>query len=346
MPSTFETDLRAVREARGLSLDEIQQQTRIPVDVLRRFEEGGLVGDPTYNDVYLKAFLKSYAKAVGIPAADVLDARQQQQTGGYDGALHPNGTGARPPRSEGGAGRAEAPPPKAEAREDAAPSAAAPPRRPPSDAPLARGGAAPAVEALASAPDPTVRREAAEAERPAPSTRVSRPTVATRRSFDKNWGVILGLFAVVVAGLAAALYFLVFAGDDAPDADAPDTVAIGDGATAEIDTSGVGAGAAGGGPQLQLPIEVTVEAVGGNGLQSFRVTEDAEDRRPYWVNLGDSQTFTADSALVLWGQDTPVPGEAEYVFQGQRFTPQGDAPLRITRETGQRILDSLAAVGQ
>ncbi|MDT0633011.1 helix-turn-helix domain-containing protein [Rubrivirga sp. S365] len=328
--SSFEADLRAVREARGLSLDEIQQQTRIPVDVLKRFEEGGLVGDPTYNDVYLKAFLRSYAKAVGVPAADVLEARRQQEAGAYGGALHPNGSAA-PPRSgrgaeagEGGAVRRAAPPPE---RQEAAGRTGAP---------------APAVEALASAPDPTVRREP-EPERPAPSSRVSRAEVSTKRSFDKNWGVILGLFAVVVAVLAAALYFLVFAGDDEPEADVPDTVAIGDGAEAVIDTSGVGAGAATGGPQLQLPIEVTVEATGGNGLQSFRVTEDAAERQPHWINLGDSQAFSADSALVLWGQDTFVPGEATYVFQGQRFTPASEAPLRITRETGQRVLDSLAA---
>ena len=334
---TFEADLRAVREARGLSLDEIQQQTRIPVDVLRRFEEGGLVGDPTYNDVYLKAFMQSYAKAVGVPAAEVLEARRQQAAGAYDGGLHPDGAGVTPPRRTGGAGGEG--PPRASAPEDAHLAGAAPDRPPPPQS----GAAAPAVRALSAAPDPTVRKTA-DAPAPPPSARVSRPAVPTaKRSFDKNWGAILGLFAVAVAALAAALYVLVFAGDDAPDADGPETVSIGDGATAEVDTSGVGAGAAGGGPQLQLPIEVTVEATGGNGLQSFRVTEDDEDRQPYWINLGESQTFTADSALVLWGQDTPNPGEATYVFQGQRFTPADAAPLRITRETGQRILDSLAA---
>ena len=337
MPAPFEADLRALREARGLSLDEIQQQTRIPVDVLRRFEDGDLVGDPTYNEVYLKAFLKSYAKAVGVPASDVIEARRQQQAGSYAGSLHPNGASAAPPRPQ--APEAAAPPPAA-SDDDPAPrrQQAAPPSV------SGRGGAAPAVAALSQAPDPTVRREAAEPPRPAPSQRVSRPEVATKRSFDKNWGLILGLFAVAVVGLALALYFLVFAGDDAPEADGPDRVAIGDGATAEVDTSGVGAGAAGGGPQLQLPIEVTVEAARGNGLQSFRVTQDGGAREPYWIDLGASETFTADSSLVLWGQDTANPegSEADVVFQGLEFTlPQGQ-PLRITRETGQRILDSLA----
>ena len=341
MPDRFEADLRAVREARGLTLDEIQRQSRIPVDVLRRFEDGGLVGDPTYNEVYLRAFLQSYAKAIGIPAADVIAARQQQEAGAYDGALHPDRRATPPPAAgRGGAGRDDAPR-RATADGEAPRRAAEPEATPP---PRPAGGAAPAVEALAAAPDPTVRREEPEPERTAPQTRVSRPAVPTaRRSFDKNWGAILGLFAVVVAVLAVALYFLVFAGDDEPDdVDGPDVVAIGDGATAEIDTTGIGAGAAGGGPQLQLPIEVTVEATGGNGLQSFRVTEDAGARQPYWIDLGSSQTFSADSVLVLWGQDTPNPGEATYVFQGQRFTPRAGQPLRITPATGQRVLDSLA----
>ena len=73
---TFEADLRATREARGLSLDDIQQQTRIPVDVLRRFEAGDLVGDPTFNQVYLKAFLQSYAKAVGSAGCSTLSQCQ------------------------------------------------------------------------------------------------------------------------------------------------------------------------------------------------------------------------------------------------------------------------------
>ena len=326
MPSTFEADLRAVREERGLSLDEIQRETRIPVDVLRRFEEGGLVGDPTYNDVYLRAFLQSYAKAVGLPVAKVMDAYQQHTAGSYSGGLAD--TDAAPPRAT------DAPPPE--------PAAPAPP-------PPAAGGAAPAVEALASAPDPEARRPEPEPPRPA-TTRVSRPAVPTaKRSFDKNWTLILGLFALAVLGLAAVVYVL-FSGDDVPDADGPDTIAIGDGATAEIDTSGVGAGAAGGGPQLQIPITVTVEA-GGDGLQWFRVTEDADDRTPYWIDLGSQQEFSADSALVLWGEGNEAgPAlafeEATVVFQGVRFTPRNGVPLRITPATGQRILDSLATAGQ
>lgn len=342
--STFEADLRAVREARGHSLDEIQKETRIPVDVLRRFEDGDLIGDPNYNPVYLKAFLQQYARAVGLPQGPVLGAYQAHQNGSYRGELHPEST-ATPPavRDEPPAAAPSAPPVGTEAEREPAPVQ-------PSDSagPARRTGAPPAVEALATTPVAEERRAEAGPKPDLGRTRVSRPAVAgARRSFDKNWGVILGLFAVVALAIAGVLYVLVFAGDDGLEGEDVDTVAIG-GAEAAIDSAGVGAGAAGGGPQLQLPITVTVTAAEG-GLQWFRVTSDGGDRTPYWIDGGGSQTFRADSALVLWGEGSeggPQPlsfADATVEIQGQPFTPRSGAALRITRETGQRLLDSLAA---
>ncbi len=346
--SSFEADLRATREGRDLTLDEIQQQTRIPVDVLRRFEEGDLVGDATYNEVYLKAFLQSYAKAVGVPVARVMAAYQAHTAGSYRGELAPGFDPGEAPDA-----RTSAPDPTPMSSSDAAsptPSEPAPPSEPAAEAapakptPPARS-APPAVEALATAQ----ARKASARPTPPPSTstRVSRPAVpSARRSFDKNWGTILGLFAVLVVALGLALWFLVFGGDRPDDDDAPATVTVGDGQEARIDSAGVGAGAAAGGPQLQLPIRVTVTA-GGDGLQWFRVTEDAGERTPHWIDQGAAQIFEADSALVLWGEGNEsgpayVFDEATFEIQGQRFTPASGQAVRITRANGQRFLDSLA----
>jgi type II secretory pathway pseudopilin PulG len=332
--STFEADLRAVREARGLSLDEIQRETRIPVDVLRRFEEGGLIGDPTYNPVYLKAFLQSYAGAVGLPQGEVLAAYEAHERGAYQGGLGPGSDASPAPAASPSAPEAASPAPLDPAPTESTPteSGARPPARP---------GAAPAVEALANAPaEPEPAPSKAEA---APAqTRVSRPTVPTaRRSFDKNWGTIIGIAVVATLLIAAAVYFLVFAGDDEPEADTVEALAVGETA---IDTAGVGAGAAAGGPRLQLPLSVTVLA-SGDGLQDFRVTEGADDRRPYWIEPGDEQTFTDDSVLVFWGENADGLGpEAMLEFQGQRFTPSSGSVLRISAQNGQRLLDSLAGV--
>ena len=347
--TSFEADLRATRDAADLSLADIQQKTRIPVDVLRRFEEGDLIGDPTYNEVYLKAFLQSYAKAVGVAPSAVLAAFAEQKRGGYGGSLHPDYDGASP-----AAPGADAPPPAAGAPVADVPAADAPaadapadnaepptsPTRPPSPVP-------PAVQALQQAPRPAQRPAADAAPKTLAQARVNRPTVPTaKRSFDKNWGTILGLFAVLVAALAGALYFLVFAGDDAPDTE-PDTVVVGSDETATpIDSSGVGAGAATGGPRLQLPIRVTLTASGGK-LQNFRVTEAPNDRLGYWLEDGASETFESDSLVVLWGEGAEGLGPfAQVELQGQRWTPNTGGVLRIDRVRGQAILDSLARAPQ
>ena len=353
---TFEADLRATREARGLSLPEIQQQTRIPVDVLRRFEDGDLVGDPTYNEVYLKAFLQSYAKAVGLPPSAVVTAYGAQKAGSYAGALHPDyepGSGPTPPTPQPSAEApaseraAAAPRPPEAPRDSDGPRASEAP--PPAAPPQAPSSAPPAVQALRQTPPASARPAPAEAPKTLAQARVNRPTVpSARRSFDKNWTTILALFGVIVVALGLAFYFLIFAGDDA-DPEDEGTVAVSADAEADpiaIDSSGIGAGAAGGGPQLQFPIRAVVTA-GGDGLQWFRVTQDGGERTPYWIDGGTSQTFEADSSLVLWGEgnedDTAYAFEETTVeIQGQRFTPASGRALRVDRQAGQRLLDSLA----
>ena len=360
MPSgTFEADLRATREARGLSLPEIQQQTRIPVDVLRRFEDGDLVGDPTYNEVYLKAFLQSYAKAVGLSPSTIIAAYAAQQAGNYAGSLHPDyepGSAPTPPAPAAAATpdapTSEAPTPEPSADAPRPPETPRDPDAPPApDAPppASASSAPPAVQALRQTPPASARPAPAEPPKTLAQARVNRPAVPTaRRSFDKNWTTILALFGVIVVALGLAFYFLIFAGDDT-DVEDEGTVAVSADADADpvaIDSSGIGAGAAGGGPRLQFPIRAVVTA-GGDGLQWFRVTEDGGERTPYWIDLGASQTFEADSSLVLWGEgnddDTAYAfDETTVEIQGQRFTPTSGRALRIDRQSGQRLLDSLA----
>ena len=326
MPTTpsFEDDLRAAREARGLSLAEIQDQTRIPVDVLSRFESGDLVNDPTYNEVYLKAFLQSYSKAVGIPPSKTAAAFAEQKAGRYAGSLHPEFDPAT------------APAPSEPRRPDA--PAASP------DAPAATppAASAPAVDALSSTPNPASRPRPAEAPQTLAQARVNRPAVPTaKHSFEKNWGVILGLFGLLVVGLAAAMYFLVFAGDDDVDTDA-EVVAVGAESDVAIDSAGVGTGAAAG-PRFQRPIRVTATAAGGT-LSPLRVFVDG-DYGEEWLEAGNSVTLEADSALVIDGVgSTGRFQNAVLEWQGQRFTPQPGAPLTISAATGQGLLDSLSAV--
>lgn len=62
--------LRHEREVRGVSLEEVADATRIPVQSLAHIEDGRF--DELPGEVFVKGFLKSYARAVGIRADDVL----------------------------------------------------------------------------------------------------------------------------------------------------------------------------------------------------------------------------------------------------------------------------------
>lgn len=317
MPA-FEDDLRLTREARQRTLEQVQQETRIPVDVLKRFEDGTLAGDPTYNAVYLKAFLRSYARAVGVPQAVAVAAYDAARNGTYRGELNPSFV----PSAE--------PLPKEPAPTIPAP-AEPPPRGGTSAAPPASPARSP-VDALRDGPSrPPVPPVVGERVRPA--------VRGSKRSYDKNWLPILLLTAAVMLALGAALWFLVFREADPPE----ESAATAAGVAARIDGTGVGAGAAGGGPQFQRPIALTVAATG-DGLQSFRVSADAGERAPFWINAGASQTFTADSSLTLWGEgDEALFADAALELQGIRWTPADGQALTISPATGQRLLDSLAA---
>ena len=145
-----------------MSLADIQQKTRIPVDVLRRFEEGDLVGDPTYNEVYLKAFsavLRQGRRPAAEPGAGRLRA------------------------VEGGRALPASAPPKTPSRErPVAEPAEPPPRCRGADAVRPRGGAAqddvgdgPAARGAGAARRPPRPRSVASLDRPKPQDARRRP---------------------------------------------------------------------------------------------------------------------------------------------------------------------------
>lgn len=62
--------LRSEREIRQLSLEELAQTTRIPLRSLQLLEDDRLDNLP--GDVFVRGFVKSYAKAVGLGVDDTL----------------------------------------------------------------------------------------------------------------------------------------------------------------------------------------------------------------------------------------------------------------------------------
>ena len=62
--------LKHAREERGMSLSEVARMTRIPVSALNRIETDQF--DELPGEVFVRGFLKSYARAVGLEMDDVL----------------------------------------------------------------------------------------------------------------------------------------------------------------------------------------------------------------------------------------------------------------------------------
>lgn len=83
----FSRDMRLIREDRGMSIDDIHAETRIARTLIESFEQGGLYNHPTFNEVYLRSFVRAYADAVGISQDDALDGLESALDGAYDDAL-------------------------------------------------------------------------------------------------------------------------------------------------------------------------------------------------------------------------------------------------------------------
>jgi len=62
--------LRQQREAKSMSLEEVARATRVPMSSVERLELDQF--DELPGEVFVRGFMKSYARAVGIDSDDVL----------------------------------------------------------------------------------------------------------------------------------------------------------------------------------------------------------------------------------------------------------------------------------
>lgn len=83
----FSQDLRRIREDRGVSIEEVRKETRIARSLIESFEEGGLYDHETFNEVYLRSFVRAYAEAVGISPDRVRTELDAALEGTYQNVL-------------------------------------------------------------------------------------------------------------------------------------------------------------------------------------------------------------------------------------------------------------------
>ncbi|MCX5680719.1 MAG: DUF4115 domain-containing protein [Candidatus Omnitrophica bacterium] len=69
--------LKKAREAKGITLEAVQDATKIPLDSLKAIEEGYRVR--TLTDFYYRAFVKLYAKYLGVEVGSIIEGYKEEK---------------------------------------------------------------------------------------------------------------------------------------------------------------------------------------------------------------------------------------------------------------------------
>ena len=325
-----------------MTLESLHEATKVPLELLREFEETGLFDHPMFNRVYLRSLIRAYADTVGIPPHEALSALDLALAGTYKGELTHTDEAPVPEAEADTAAPAEdeeatpqkTPPPVAEREPDVRTEA---PKQPPPDEPPSQ-----------KKPDRPLRES-----RPAPETlsaanwetqlgrasSQSKPIDLGRQTQLVQWGLI-GLVVLVLAGAVWGVLALIGGGSDDPvaaqEATTTDTTAV-------EDTTATAP------PASEQPaftigdtLDVVVLAETGK-VQGIRITQDDDLRRPYWIEEGNSKAFPVLNRIVL--EQEQALENIKLLVEGHPYpTNRRDEEGRIviTRETVQAFADSLS----
>ena len=80
-------DISKIRQDKNLTIEQIHEQTRIPVRILNTIEEGSLFEDIDENKTYIRSYVRSYAKALGIQNERIISCLNKAEAGDYNGEL-------------------------------------------------------------------------------------------------------------------------------------------------------------------------------------------------------------------------------------------------------------------
>ncbi len=305
----FVEDLKTLRLQHDVSLEAIHSSTRIPLDVLEKFETSALRDNRLFNRVYLRSLVRAYADAVGISGNHAIDALDDALEGRYDGAL------LRPPEPDEQVYRPAAVADELhevgkydeEAVGDERVLVAREPQHP--DVPVA----ASMVDAPPADPPrhvPPHQQEDVAGTAPVAWDAVSGSTRSPRVSRSETpWGgILIGLLVLVLVG-AGVFWWLRSPGDSFDEASAD--------ADLRADTTVQQATSQPVAP-VSLPDTLQLQVTATNGaISDIKIQVDDDLRRPYWFEQGNSRSFRfvnrvtverelEDATLTVQGQPYPT----------------------------------------
>ncbi|MEM6648505.1 MAG: helix-turn-helix domain-containing protein [Bacteroidota bacterium] len=304
----FAQDLKAIREKHAVALHEVQDRTKVPLDVLERFETNLLIDNQHHNRVYIRALVRSYVAVLKLDEEQTLDALDTVLEGEYNRELAVAHLGLKKPKVDPS-------PPKPKS---APPSAAAPP-------PVAKPVPLPPKPSATVPPRPDVLRETA---------RSSQDTTGGPSPFA-SLGPAVGA-GVLVLALAAAVAFWAVTREGPEASMPPDAQEEAERAVEEAP------------PPPPTPasvgetIDVRIVAQPGPVL-GVRLTADADLRRPYWIEPDSVRAVSVQERLVIEDQWERFRLEVEgYDYPTSERVRDAQNRLVLTKPVVQAFLDSVS----
>lgn len=80
-------DLASIRNKQNLTLEDIQNEIKIPLHTLKSIEDGTIFTDSGESKTYIRSFVRSYAKVLGIEDVKIVHALNEVEAGTYSGSL-------------------------------------------------------------------------------------------------------------------------------------------------------------------------------------------------------------------------------------------------------------------
>lgn len=84
-------ELASIRKSKNLTLEDIQNAVKIPLDTLKSIENDRIFSDSSRNITYVRSFVRSYAKYLKIEDEVIVKALDEIYEGTYSGSLYDDG---------------------------------------------------------------------------------------------------------------------------------------------------------------------------------------------------------------------------------------------------------------
>lgn len=80
-------DIKAIRKHKKISLNELYERTKVPAHIIEMIDNGSIFAENPNNKTYVRSFIRTYSKELGISNEDIIQALDDHEVDVYDGFL-------------------------------------------------------------------------------------------------------------------------------------------------------------------------------------------------------------------------------------------------------------------